>query len=187
MPPEPWLVKNPAVERPFSADDVPLIANNARNSIAQRYVPGPTHKVLALAPTGQIGYYISQDSISEAVRRVLEFCGLSAGVPCAVIATDNVFAVAVPTSMKAVGFFRPAAERAIAPAEREDVARRLADNSSGWNAVAVGIRGLAGLSLKAAGEGESVTQALTECGRRDQECRVIAIGMFSVEAKVAVR
>lgn len=180
-------MKNPAVERPFSADDVPLIANNARNSIAQRYVPGPMHKVLALAPTGQIGYYLSQDSVSEAVRRALEYCGLTAGVPCAIIATDNVFAVAVPTSMKAVGFFRPAAERAIAPAEREDVARRLADNSSGWNAVAVGIRGLVGLSLKAASESESVAQALTECGTRDQECRVIAIGMFSVEAKVAVR
>jgi len=32
-----------------------------------------------------------------------------------------------------------------------------------------------------------VKQALTECGARDQECRVIAIGMFSVEAKAAVR
>jgi len=34
------------------------------------------------------------------------------------------FVVAVPTSMKVVGFFKPAAERAIAPGEREDVARR---------------------------------------------------------------
>jgi hypothetical protein len=117
---------------------------------------------------------------------VLEFCGLSAGVPCAIIATDDVFSVAVPTSMKAVGFFQPA-ERAIAPSEREDVTRRLADNSSGWHAVAVGIRGHAGLSLKAASESESIAQALTECGARDQECRVTAIGMFSVEAKVVVR
>jgi adenylate cyclase len=187
LPPEPWLVKDPAVERPFSADQVPLISDFARNALANRYAPGRTHKAVALAPSGQIGYYLNQDSVPEAARRSLEFCGLTAGVPCAVVITDNVFAIAVPTGMQAVGFFQPAAERAIAPGEREDVARRLADNRGGWNAVAVGIRGHAGLSLKATGEREAVTQALAECGTRDQECRVIAIGMFSVEAKVAVR
>ena len=187
LPPEPWLVKDPAVEQPFAAEHVPLVSEFARNALAQRYAPGGTHKAVALAPTGQIGYYLNQESVAEAGRRSLEFCGLTAGVPCAVVITDNVFAVAVPTSMKAIGFFRPVAERAIAPGERDDVARRLAANSGGWNAVAVGIRGHAGLSLKATGESEAVSQALTECGARDQECRVIAIGMFSVEAKVAVR
>jgi adenylate cyclase len=108
-------------------------------------------------------------------------------VPCAIIAADNVFVVAVPATMKAAGFFRAATEQAIAPAERDDVARRLAGNPGGWNAVAVGLRGHAGLSLKAGSEAEAVSQALADCGARDQECRVIAIGMFSVAAKVAAR
>ena len=107
-----------------------------------------------MAPNGQMGYYINQASVAEASRRVLEFCGLRAGIPCAIIATDNVFAVAVPISMKPTGFFQPAAEPAITTGEREDVARRLKDNTGGWSAVAVGIRGYAGLALKAESEKE---------------------------------
>jgi hypothetical protein len=83
----------------------------------------------------------------------------------------------------ATGFFQPATDRAITTGEREDVARRLKDNSGGWSAVAVGIRGYAGLALKAGSEKESIDAALADCGARDRECRVIAIGMFSVEAK----
>jgi class 3 adenylate cyclase len=183
LPPEPWLVRNEAVERPIAAEEMPLANAGARNSIAQRYMPAPTHKAVALAASGQLGFFINQASVAEAVRRALEFCGLRAGIPCAIVATDNAFAVGVPTSMKATGFFRPASEPAIALSEREDVARRLKDNATGWNAVAVGIRGYAGLALKAGSESESVTAALADCGARDRECRIIAIGMFSVEAK----
>ena len=183
LPPEPWLISNRVAERPFNADEAPLINSNARNSLAQRYAPAPTHKAVALAPSGQIGYFINQGSVVEASRRALEFCGLTAGISCAILATDNVFAVAVPVSMKATGFFQPGAERAITTGEREDVARRLKDNPGGWSAVAVGIRGYAGLALKAGSEKESIAAALADCGVRDRECRVIAIGMFSVEAK----
>jgi adenylate cyclase len=182
MPPQPWLVSNAAVERPFAANDVPLIANNARTGIAQRYVPAPAHKALALSPSGQIGFYFNQASVAEASRRALEYCGLMGGIPCTVIATGNVFAVAVPTTMKPVGFFQPASNPAIATAEREDIARRLADNRGGWSAVAAGLRGRAGLSLRARSEAEAVAAALADCGARDSECRVIAIGMFSVAA-----
>jgi class 3 adenylate cyclase len=183
LPPPPWLISNPAVERPFNPDEMPLINKDARGSLAQRYAPAPTHKAVALAPNGQMGYYINQASVAEASRRVLEFCGLRAGIPCAVVATDNVFAVAVPVSMKATGFFQPATERAITTGEREDVARRLKDNTGGWSAVAVGIRGYPGLALKAESEKDAIAAALADCGARDRECRVIAIGMFSVEAK----
>jgi class 3 adenylate cyclase len=183
LPPQPWLISNPAVERPFNADEVPLISKDARGSLVQRYIPAPIHKALALASSGQIGYFINQASVAEASRRALEFCGLRAGIPCAILATDGVFAVAVPVSMTATGFFQPAAERAITTGEREDVARRLKDNTGGWSAVAVGIRGYAGLALKADSEKEAIASALADCGARDRECRVIAIGMFSVEAK----
>jgi hypothetical protein len=130
-----------------------------------------------------MGFFINQASVAEAARRALEFCGLRAGIPCAIVVTDNAFAVGVPTSMKAKGFFQPTAEPAIALSEREDVARRLRDNATGWNAVAVGIRGYAGLALKTGSEKESVEAALADCGVRDRECRIIAIGMFAVEAK----
>jgi hypothetical protein len=55
--------------------------------------------------------------------------------------------------------------------------RRLADASSGWNAVAVGTSGRPGLALKARSEQEAVNDALGNC---DSDCHVIAIGPFAV-------
>jgi hypothetical protein len=63
---------------------------------------------------------------------------------------------------------------------RDDVARRLGDASSGWNAVAAGTAGRPGLGLKAATEQAAANAALAECARRDSNCQVIAIGPFSV-------
>src|SRR5258707_10702286 len=42
-------------------------------------------------------------SPEEAVRRALENCGFVTGVPCMVVAVDDVFVVPVPTALKAVG------------------------------------------------------------------------------------
>jgi len=67
----------------------------------------------------------------------------------------------------------------ISPEARDDVARQLAD-ASGWNAVAVGTAGRAGLGLKAATEQAAVNSALADCVKRDSDCHVIAIGPFSV-------
>src|SRR6202022_4468926 len=58
---------------------------------------------------------------------------------------------------------------------RMGVARKLADASSGWNAVAVGFSGRPGLALKAATETGAVNEALGNCARRDSDCHVIAI------------
>ena len=54
--------------------------------------------------------------------------------------------------MKATGFFHAASSAAIAADARDDVARKFADASTGWNAVAVGVSGRPGLALKAANE-----------------------------------
>ena len=63
---------------------------------------------------------------------------------------------------------------------RDDVARQLADASTGWNAVAVGAAGRPGLGLKAATEQAAVNGALADCVKHDSDCHVIAIGPFSV-------
>jgi hypothetical protein len=63
---------------------------------------------------------------------------------------------------------------------RDDVARRIADATSGWNAIAVGAAGRPGLGLKAASEQAAVNGALADCVKRDSDCHVIAIGPFSV-------
>jgi adenylate cyclase len=181
MPSEPWLARDPSVERPFSVKDVPLVGTVGRNAMEERYVEGPSPKALALAPTGNIGFFTNQSNLAEAARRALEFCGLNAGVPCRIIAVDKVFSVAMPTSMKITGFFNAAAADGIAPEKREAVKLRLTDNATGWSAVAIGSRGEAGVAVKATSEHDATSAAIADCSRLDQNCRVIAIGMFSVE------
>jgi adenylate cyclase len=78
------------------------------------------------------------------------------------------------------GFFKASSNTAFAAEARDDVARRLVDASSGWNALAVGSAGRSGLGLKAMTEQAAVDAALAECARRDSNCQVIAIGPFAV-------
>jgi adenylate cyclase len=46
--------------------------------------------------------------------------------------------------------------------------------------VAVGAQGRPGLGLKASNEQNAVNDALADCAKRDSNCRVIAIGPFTV-------
>jgi hypothetical protein len=82
--------------------------------------------------------------------------------------------------MRATGFFQAQKNTMIAPEARDEVMRKLADSTGGWSAVAVGAAGRPGLGLKAANEQAAVTEALGNCAKRDSNCRVIAIGPFSV-------
>jgi hypothetical protein len=82
--------------------------------------------------------------------------------------------------LKVIGFFRAASDPAIASDARDDVARKLAAATGGWNAVAVGASGRPGLALKANNEQDAVNDALGNCVKQDRDCHVIAIGPFLV-------
>jgi len=114
------------------------------------------------------------------MRRSLEMCGAATGVACLIVALDDVFVVPVPATMKAIGFFQVQRNTMITAEARDDVMRKLAEASSGWSVVAVGIAGRPGLALKAASEQAAVNEALSSCARRDSDCHVIAIGPFLV-------
>jgi adenylate cyclase len=180
LPPTPWIVHDPSTEKPLVAADVPLLREAQRKSVEERYVPGRKSKAIAVGPGGQMFFYFNQDTPEEAARRSLESCGAFAGVPCKVIAVDDVFVVPVPSTLKITGLFRAASNSSIAAEARDEVARKLADVSGGWNAVAVGTAGRPGLALKAANEQSAVNEALGNCVKRDSECHVIAVGPFSV-------
>jgi hypothetical protein len=182
MPPEPWLVRDAAIETPFAAKDVPLIDDNVRGVVDKLYRPGRKPKALALGPQGISHFYGATANIDEAIRRSLEACGSRAGVACMIVAVDDVFVVPVPTTMKAVGFFRAIGNAAITADARQDVARRLG-NANGWTAVAVGADGSPGLMLKAANEQSAIEGALADCSKKDRACRVIGLGPFAVAPK----
>jgi Sel1 repeat/Caspase domain len=182
LPPKPWLVRDPTIERPFAVKDVPIVNENRRAGVANCYPDvGLYFKALAISPRGS-ACYRNQQSTDEAIRRALETCG-NAGVPCLIVAVDDKFVVPIPTTMKAIGLFRPSSDTTLAADARDEVARKLADASTGWNAVAVGANGRPGIALKAVNEQAAIDAALTDCGKHDQNCHVISIGPFLVELK----
>lgn len=182
LPPTPWIKRDPATVRPLVVDDVPLVRPPGRSTIEKSYVPGRAPKALVLGPKGGFFFLTSQDSTDEAVRRGLEHCGSNAGVPCLAVAVNDEFVVAVPTTMRATGFFQPGSAAGIAPDARNELARRLAE-ASGWTAVAAGTNGHAGVAIGAANEQDATGGAVADCAKQDSGCRVIAIGPFAVEPK----
>jgi Caspase domain len=181
MPPPPWLVRNPAVERPFASKDLPLMSDNSRAFWDKTYPRANKTKALALAPQGEAFDFAGIETADEAIRRALESCGYTAGVPCMIVAVDDNFVVPIPTTMKIVGIFHAGLNSRISSELREPVAQRLGNATNAWNAVAVGSAGRPGLKLNAANEQDAVSGALTDCGRQDNDCHVIAIGPFAVD------
>jgi class 3 adenylate cyclase len=180
LPPLPWIKHDVATERPFAVNDMPLVRDPGRERLDKIYASGRKSKAIALGPGGQFIFNTNSESTEESTRRALESCGALAGVACTIVAADDAFVVPVPTTLKAIGFFRAMSNASIATDARDDVARKLENASSGWNAVAVGTSGRPGLGLKAASEQNAVNDALGNCVKRDSDCHVIAIGPFAV-------
>jgi adenylate cyclase len=180
MPPSPWVRHDPATERPFEAKDIPMTRQQGKARIENAYPQGRKTKSLTIGPNGQFFFNVGQDNVEESVRRGLENCGATLGVACMTIAVDDVFVVPIPRLMRVTGFFSAASNSTILASERDDVARKLADSSSGWDAVAVGTSGRPGVAVKANSEQGAINDSLGNCAKRDSDCHVIAIGPFVV-------
>jgi DNA-binding winged helix-turn-helix (wHTH) protein len=183
MPPEPWIVRDPKVETPFTVKDVPLINDRSRATLETMAKKDLTPWAVALGQLRTAAIFYNQSNAEEAMRRSLELCGLRSGAPCIIAIVDGVFVVPIPTAMKVVGLFHARSSNAVAQDAREDVAHRIRNAANGWHAVAVGTNGRPGLMLKAANEQSAIDGALEDCSKQDQACRVIAIGPFAVEPK----
>jgi class 3 adenylate cyclase len=180
LPPQPWIRHDPSIEKPFTAKETPLVRDAGKARLESYYAAGRKTKSIAVGPGGQFFYNLGVEAVEDSARRNLESCGAVAGVPCMIVAVDDAFVVPVPTTLKVTGFFQAAISSSIAADARDDVSRKLANASSGWNAVAIGASGRPGVALKAANEQNAVNEALSECVKRDSDCHVIAIGPFSV-------
>jgi adenylate cyclase len=117
----------------------------------------------------------------EAMRRSLERCGYVSNAACLVVALDDTFVAAVPTSARAVGFYRQDALFALQSGERAEVARRLATSNQGWQALALGATGHAGTEVGAVSERSAIDSAMEECAKHDHDCHVAVIGPFLVD------
>jgi hypothetical protein len=181
MPQQPWIIRDPSIETPFTAKDVPLVSETTVQNIERGFVKERKSKALAISPTGIYNSYSAEPNIEQAVRRALERCGYNAGVPCMIVALDDVFAVPIPRSMKVIGFAKPGTINAVASELREDVARRLGNATTGWSAVAVGAGGRVGTRLGGATEQVAIDDSMEACSKQDHDCRVVVIGPFLVE------
>jgi class 3 adenylate cyclase len=180
VPPLPWIRRDPSIERPFVAKDIPIVRDPGKARLETAYPSARKSKTIAIGPGGAFFYNVGAESVEESARRVLEICGANLGVPCMIVAADDALVVPVPTTLRAIGFFRVERHPSIAADARDDLARKLADAPSGWSAVAVGTSGRPGLGLKATSEQNAVNDALGDCVKHDSDCHVIAIGPFAV-------
>jgi adenylate cyclase len=171
------------VETPFKVEQIPFMPPARREERFSMYFKGKNPRAVAVSPTGAIGYFFEQASHEEAMRRSLETCGWRGGVPCRIIAIDDMFILPMPQSMRIAAFFLPRRANMIIETEREGIAQKLANNPGGWSAVAVGGAGRTGVAIKAASEEAAVAQAKSECGKIDAGCRIVAIGPWAVEPK----
>ena len=181
MPPAPYVTHDPVVERAFNSAEVPLAREGQRTFLEKNYAPARKSKAIALGPQGGPYYFTGQENAGEAVRRALEVCGNNAGTPCLIVAVDDNFVVQIPKTMKPVAFFRPATSSFVAANERDFLALRYAGATKGWSAVAASLNGKTGVALGAGDEEAAVKAALADCAKVDRECRIIAIGPFTVE------
>ena len=53
VPPLPWIRHDPLIERPFVADEMPLIRDQGKTRLENAYAPGRKTKAIALGPGGQ--------------------------------------------------------------------------------------------------------------------------------------
>ena len=180
LPPQPLIRHDPSVEKPFVPGELPLVREQGKTRLENNYVPAKKSKAVAVGPGGVMFFSTANETAEDVARRNLEACGVVAGVPCMLMALDDIFLVPIPTTMKVTGFFKAGGNSVITPDAREDVARKLAEASTGWSAIAVGAAGRPGLALKATNERNAVNEALGECVKRDSDCHIIAIGPFSV-------
>ncbi|MBR0851138.1 adenylate/guanylate cyclase domain-containing protein [Bradyrhizobium diazoefficiens] len=179
MPPPPYVRHDAMTERAFASKDFPMARDPQKVRLENIFVPAAKSRAVALGPGGQYFMVLGASSVEESARRALESCGAIAGVACMVVAVDDNFVVPIPTLLRITGFFHAANTASILPANRDEVARKLAD-AMGWTAVAVGTAGHPGLGLKAADEQIAINAALADCAKRDRDCHVIAIGPFTV-------
>jgi hypothetical protein len=175
MPRSPWLLRNPAIERPFSANDLPVLGD------VSFYTKVAKSKALALSFQRRPFAYWIQSSVEEAARRALEACGYVYGSVCMIVAVDDIFVVPVPRAATVTGVFAARGNNLIASEWQEILAGRLEQAPNAWNGVAVGASGRPGLVLDALNEQDAIEGALADCARNDRDCRIIAIGPFAVE------
>ena len=98
----------PSIEKPFARSEHAAGARSGQDKAREQLHARPRRrKAIAVGPGGQfLLLHRRRRRSPEAVRRTLETCGAVAGVPCMIVALDDVFVVPVPTTMKATGFFR---------------------------------------------------------------------------------
>jgi adenylate cyclase len=183
--PEPWLVRNPAVERPFVPSQIPLGGSAdpvLSQKVANGYPQAKQSKAFAISPDGHWYYNGNLSSPDEATHLTLERCTYKSPGPCLIIAVDDTFVVPIPTLAKAIGLYRPEALFGVKPEVRDDVAHRLAAAPNRWNAVAIGAGGSVGVAIDAGSERGALDGALADCtAQGGRDCRITVLGPFVVE------
>ena len=188
MPQQPWIVRDPSIERPFAVGGHSAGDRNTRAQSSESMRKSTQKsKALALSASGFYSSYTNESehrgsctqgfgTVRQQLRRCVHDHCARRHVRCSNSQDDEGRRI-----------FQPDTINAIAPELRDDVARRLGNATSGWNAVAVGASGRVGSKLGAESEQAAIDGSMADCSRHDRECRIAVIGPFLVESLPAPR
>jgi hypothetical protein len=165
----------------LNPDDVPTLRSEARRMIADMYVPGASHKALALT-SGAMWFVRGTGTRAEATRLALERCAVQYQRACLLLAVDNFLTIRIPKSRKIVRTFLPSTAEELSASDRERIGRIY--QGAEWRAVARGLKGSWHAVANAPSEAAAIQAALASCGKADEQCQLHAIGNFQVEGSL---
>lgn len=179
LPPHPWVAPRSSPLQDFNVALLPFGNEDVRAAVHGSFGKGNAQKALAVSPLGKYSYFWGQSSTDEAVRRTLEMCGDEYGLPCRILAINSSFVLPVPESMQVTGFFNPDLDDRVAMSNRPGLRQKFGERRD-WSAVAAGMAGVPGFANEQRSEASAMAEAVRLCGEVDRDCRVIAVGDFSV-------
>jgi class 3 adenylate cyclase len=186
LPERPWVKRDAIIEQPLTYEALKRIRPTVSPRLVANHIASKQSKFIAANPRPRIGaldfYKTSAGSDEDAMRVTLELCAHTAKEACIIVAIGDSIVIPTPATMSIVNLFQPKTHPLIGADHREPLARRLAGAPDGWSAVAVAASGQPAVALGKATELDAIAAALADCGRRERDCAVIAIGPFTVEA-----
>jgi adenylate cyclase len=182
VPPLPYVpTKRPSPPIMLDPATVPLIGEQARQNIVERYMKAVRRRALVLG-RNHSEWWLFGPANEDAERRSLQICGHVTGRVCAVYAVENDVVVRVPDRYRILDIFTPPDVPNLEPRQREAVERYLVADD--WRAIAVARNGRIGIVSGRASEGAAIDDAIRDCARAGgTECAILAEGPFLVTAK----
>lgn len=161
---------------PLVPSEIPTL-NSRRRELVNGYMKGDDHRAMALA-TGRTAYVTARGDKAEAARLAVERCSERVQRPCLILSVNGSLTIQIPKTRRVDRIFLPSAEEDIPDGDKARVSQVYRGRE--WRALARGKNGSWHAVADEPSEVAAIEQALANCTKTDDNCRLYAIGNFRV-------